>query len=478
MKSFFLTINGLQMRRYDVTATYNVIPGHIPTFSTAGLLWTTQLTPPTYDLLIERLRAYLAIDSEEPAKSAIQRFRNHTSTLHAYLAFTGKTTASRVGAELGALFDDTVRDYLATSAVSSRSKRDRRAHLALFKKLNNADAPQVTQQKQTPLAQELRTAVSRAGIAPKTLAKEAGISPSAIQRWLKGAMPNRRGLAPLRRLESRLGLPREQLTKLVTDPIETPSIAPRPIRHREMLLTRKSASLMLAESRLGPEFLQEWQALFAYKTRALTALNRHPKGVWRLIPRHVSNRVSRLAMHGDSACPTADFTLGQIRVFFGAIAANAAALGISDVVSTKWQTLAWLAHREALAVVLNYLTDHAGGLKHNAQKTFCAMASALVRPVTGYLWQQPQFGKFLPESERPENEAQWRTMCEGCHTLLRDFKSTAKDLSRNPQEPIEDLLALNDPNRFWMQSRGLMPKPPKRLRAVSVKRGTTETLYC
>jgi hypothetical protein len=99
-------------------------------------------------------------------------YRNHLSTLNSFLASVGKTLTSRVGVELGSAFDQNLKNYLDIIEVAPRTKRDRRNHLRLIRRLHEDSAANTRNghaQAATSLSIELRTAIARTGLAPKTL---------------------------------------------------------------------------------------------------------------------------------------------------------------------------------------------------------------------------------------------------------------------------------------------------------------------
>lgn len=443
--------NGLPTRRYQITATYNVVPQDTKynfITCTASSTWELSMTI-TYAQLCIELKKHFGIEEGSDSKgSSLQSYRNHLSTLNSFLASVGKTLESRVGVELGSAFDASLRQYLEIIQVAKRTKRDRRNHLRLVRRLHSrlSKGNQKSEKPATSLSMELRAAVARFGMPPKTFAREISVSPSAVQRWLSGAMPNKRGIPTLRRLEAALGLPRDHLVNLIENDVTADEVEPAAIEFRERLKELTKDRYLLPESELPPEFIAEWRELFEYKTAPVTMLKRFPRGIWRCIPADTADRMSPLVHSGDTVCPSANIAIYRIRAFLGAM----------KVMSKRGQlfhgatepiplTIAWLVYPQALQAFLTWQTFRSGGVLHNGQKVFCRLVKSLVRPANGYLWQSPQLASRLPESCRPATPEAWRRLCEDSHELAHGWLIKANGLSRDPALPIAGLLELEQP---------------------------------
>jgi len=71
------------------------------------------------------------------SKSRRQNFRNHVGTLVSYLSFTGKTSESKVGAEMLSAFNECTRSYIKQLQLAPRAVADRRSHLRVWHELAN-----------------------------------------------------------------------------------------------------------------------------------------------------------------------------------------------------------------------------------------------------------------------------------------------------------------------------------------------------
>lgn len=452
MKKNNSSFSDLKKRSYVLTTSYNVTQKdiYVDQNVVAGSTWESILII-TYQQLLADIAASFSntrdLEGEATSSSLPQQVRNIASTLHSFLAYHGKTVDSRVGLELTTNFDTSAADYLNALEVATSTKRDRRYHLKVirghFEKLKAASLGRAP--KESTLSQELRRAVAGSGLAPKTLAKAAGISPSAIQRWLAGATPNARGLAPLRRLELKLGLERDSLTRLIKD--EDPRVDnsnARSIDFRQDLGLLIEDRYALPEADFNPTLTREWKALFDYKTSIAPQFERSSKGVWRLIPKKDSASRSALVCRGAQVCPSADVFLMKIRLFLGFLIRPVAAGGWG-LTSDQAQTLAWLAHPEAINAFLEFITERSKGVKHAGQAVFCQHVASLLREGTGYLRQRSELRQNLPEDFRPLDDTAWKRMCEQTHKILKAWQKCSTGIRRAPQDPIAFLLDHDEP---------------------------------
>ena len=452
--------NELALRRYDITSRHNDgTQVNIPSYFSIGAASSTWelVMNTTYENLCTALQDHFPIaEGTGDQGSQSQSYRNHLSTLNSFLASVGKTLTSRVGVELGSAFDQSLKNYLDIIEVAPRTKRDRRNHLRLIRRLHEdwaANTRNEHSQAATSLSIELRTAIARTGLAPKTLAKQVHVSTSAMARWLKGAMPNKRGMPTLRRLETALDLPRDHLTRLVSNAAPATETATVVIPFRERLRELTRDQYVLPESELTPEFKTEWRMLFSFKTTPYTHLERAPRGNWRCIPIDTAPRMSPLVQAGSTVSPSAAIALGKLRSFIGALhAMTKVGSLLLDPEGLPQQTLAWLANPQALDAYLNWITARSGGVLHNGQKVFCRMVAGLVRPGTGYLWQSPVLAQRLPVSCRPATPEAWQQMCETSLKLVNTWRTQSNGVSRDPVQPIAALLALESPYQPILQA--------------------------
>jgi integrase len=445
--------NRLEISRYQVTYYHN--EDEQP--SRPGM---SILDPPmtiTYNELVSRQQQLHSPDGRPtaPASGTSQVMRNLMSSLHSFLAFNGKTLDSVVGKEMLADFDKKLKSYSDAISVSDHTKADRRSHLRTWRSAaevllaakrraaNRTDDENV----ESEFHVTLRHAIAAAGENPMDIARRAGASEQAVQRWLKGAIPNGRAMPSLRRLELALGLEADSLRQLVPRQREpkcfpTQRASKTEIPYRVSLKERTADAYCLKAEDFLPGLSAEWRAFLEYKTSKLPKLNRSSIGKWRLLPKHkVAGNFSEHARKGNFFCPTAQFNLRQLRALVGYLARPIAAGGFG-ISMGEAQTMAWFAVPQAVNGFLEFLTERSGGVEHGGHVIFASLASSLTHPVTGYLTQQPAFAKGLPNAFAP---AEWTTMCKETYALCAGWKRDARNLSRDPTAPIHRLLDLAEP---------------------------------
>lgn len=448
MKGKYNVFNNMEISRYFVVTPNNVIDVTQYSSVFASSNPTELIMSFPYSDLVTQLKQQFSI-SDNPPSSALQQYRNHLSALNGYLLFCGKSIESNVGTELGGHFDSKLKAYLKSIDLAPRTIRDRAVQLKAIQKLYQAELNSRSSNsplKPGNLSENLRLLINETGVAPKTLAKQAGVDPTTLWRWLRGAKPREDTLPALRRLEARLGLTRDLLVNLIDKRSDDETQRANLPSHRLKMSMRRPHNLTIPESSLQDTFLLELNALFDYKISSFPALERTSRGHWRLIPKSMSVAVSNLAQRGTMACPSADMFIERIRMFLGVLSNLPPENGGIVWDEAPPQTLAWCAHPQALDCYLQWMTNNSNGIRHRGQKVFAGFVASLLRPQTGFLWQQAaQYRKRLPHPFQPSDDDAWRAMCKKSHRFLRDYIRSATGVSRNPEEPIADLLALPNP---------------------------------
>jgi len=473
MKENSHLFSSLQNQRYTVTAVCNVSPQvSIYGFGSTSSTWELTMNI-TYQELVKKLKTHFGVEAEGAPAATPQSYRNHLSTLHSFLSFQGKTLESRVGLELGSAYEDRLGSYLSSIVVADRTRRDRRLHLNLVRRLfEETKSGSGVAEKTTALSTTLRHALATEGIAPKTLAKQIAISPSTLRQWLRGSIPNQRGIASLRRLEVALKLQRNALVNLMpkinTEAHQTPS----EISYRTQLRARVVDAYALPEREMSEELKNEWRAWFDSKTSRISSERVKGERRWRLIPQEKTLRCSSLAMSGDHSCPTADWALDRLRQCLGWMMRPQGNYGggyLPEVV----QTLAWFACPGVIEGFLQFLTRRSLGVKHGGQAGFARFVNLLTRPNRGYLWRHPEIRYRLPKDIQPDSEEGWRMLCSEATAIADAWIRESSDRNRRPAEPIGALLESGQPLTPLLE----VVEECERLAAAAFPGGVTEARH-
>jgi len=458
-----LNFNSLGNVRYDITYLHNAPP---PTQWGLTAVAQSEMNL-TYAQLIERHRARI---DKRPSLCGIppgetQVVRNQRSTLNGFLVFLGKSESNRVGVELLDQFDARSSEYLSQWANNPKGRSDRQSHLRAWHQTALEAHNEQSPTNNRPFHAELRRCLAQQERAPKTVARESGISTSAMQRWVAGAFPNTSGLPSLRRLERALGLERGHLESLLPRASRDENIAPPPAISFRERVQRQTYGFPL--SSLSPEWVAEWAAFVEYKTCISPVLKRY--AAWRLLPhKDLISAPNPLCMVDGLGCETANFTLKRLRYYMGFLYLPKTAppgwseqmrekqikAGIMSPKELVWrtgfglapeqvQTLAMLAVPSYIDAYLRFMKAGSGGLIHGGHRAFAALVSELTRSETGYLWQQAHFAARIPTEILGGRD--WHTLCAAAHKMANEWKKVAKNVSRDPDEPLRPLLDLKEP---------------------------------
>ncbi|QIE22855.1 site-specific integrase [Caballeronia sp. SBC2] len=457
MKTSF-SFNTLENVRYHVTYHRNEDAQSLG--SGVGILDAPLMTI-TYKELIAHQKQLHSPD----ASGTSQVMRNLMSSLHSYLAFSGKSVDAIVGRELLGDFDAKLRAYSEALSVSEHTKADRRSHLRAWRAI--AEALLADQRRSaasdggrrsaasdgerraadSDFHERLRLALASFGESPMEIARRAGASEQAVGRWLKGAIPNARAMPSLRRLELELGLEPDTLRSLLPKQ-RKPRCLPMQkefqvdIPYRARLKERSADTYRLKLKDIKPALAAEWRALLDYKTTKRPDVKRSERGKWRLLPRQkVARCLSIYAQKGNLLCETAQLNLDHFCSFAGYLARPRMAGGFG-LAPDEAQTLAWLAVPEAVNGYLEFLTERSNGLEHAGHRILTNLAGSLTHSVTGFLTQKPAFADGLPDTYA---SIAWAGMCEETHALCAAWKQDARSISRDPSVPIQKLLDLAEP---------------------------------
>jgi len=445
-------INELGNFRYSITGLHNV--SFSPPHPTAAASPNATMSITYAQLEASHSERVLR---ESKSANARQILRNHFTVIRSFLRCLGKSNTSPVGEELSSDFPDSVRRYLESLEVSTRSKSDRRSILnALRATFDGLDASPATVAKGrertastfvpaeiTPFERGLRDALRHSGLTPKGAARAAGVSPSALRRWVRGALPNVRSEITLSRLDVTLGLPAGHLASLLKATVERQSPTTKNA-FRECLAVRLADSYRLKSQNLGTRLRAQWELLLKHKTDVLQgAKARGNKGRWN----KSGSDTAPQAIQGVTALNGAYYASAgvlwtHVSSYLGFLSWPSEKGGLS-MDATNAQSLAWVAVPEVLEKYLTFQEARAQGLRHTGQEVFCATLMSLLHEGHGYITQTPELIDDLPTAIVLGRD--WATLCAQARRFLASWKSTCTDLSRDPSEPIQSLLDKTTP---------------------------------
>ncbi|GAB3647832.1 hypothetical protein GCM10028813_11250 [Ramlibacter alkalitolerans] len=404
----------------------------------------------TYVLLIERHTARLRETSTSTSKEQI--VRNHLTALRAFLRSHNLSETAPVGTEMTTDFADAVERHVAASGLGGRSRSDRfgllRAWKTTFEYMQKGpESKSIGRQRRsaeaavadmTPFERGLRAALKSQGLCPKRAAHLAGISPSALGRWTRGALPNQRSTQNLPRLENVLKLEPGTLSTLLHESLtEDGPTHVSAYRQRQSAAPKISYSLKREE--VSQDLLNEWRSLLAYKTDVVPSgeLKRRAGAEWTLVEADQAARAPTEFNSLDGlVADTADGDWKRVARFLGFLRLEqhgGYGRPVDDV-----QTLAWLAVPEAVTAFLNFMTKRSCGLKHMGHAVFCSLVASLTSAEYGYLAQSQELLAKLPADIVKGRS--WSTLCLKAYAIARTWKSKSKDVSRSPADALQFFL--------------------------------------
>jgi integrase len=186
--------------------------------------------------------------------------------------------------------------------------------------------------------------------------------------------------------------------------------------------------------------MDEWNNYFNYKTKTRPAnLRRHKNGRWSLShPGKTSVISNAVNTKNGMVCATAQICWGQFSSFFGFLTLSESLGGYGLPTDTQI-SMAWLAVPEAIDAYLEFCTRRSMNIKHGGQKKFGSEISKLTNPITGYLYQQPEFEMKLPDSAKVSRG--WQEMCTEAHEIAKEWISDSKGKSRDPKSDLSYFLS-------------------------------------
>lgn len=445
-----MKINDLQNFRYSITDLRNEGKSSSSWCSNGVGLVRIQM-PFSYQFLVAS-----HIDQLRQQGASEQVIRNHRTALNGWLDTQHKLESSFVGDELREeQFASELQRHLDNSGLGTRSLSDRRSLLRswqnTFLSLDQA-TPSIGRQRLrgepvpevlNPFERVLREALARKKILPKRAALLCEISPSALSRWTRGALPNARSTVSLSKLDDLLELEPGTLERALSESQqrEQPVHA---IPFRDRLRSAKETRVGLKYKDISAHLLSEWKDFVHYKTCMRPAnLIRRPSAKWSLTdPLDSLLKANKITQVGTQVCQSAEIAWNHISGFLGYL--SLPSLSGSVVKEGDFsETLAWLVVPEAQEAFMAFKTSRSGGLTHRGHKGLAGLIAALTHEKHGYLRQQPTLLELLPDAATRGRT--WEELCTKSHELAKLYHSSAQDKSRNPADAVQFFLEQSNP---------------------------------
>ena len=405
---------------------------------------------PTYVRLFDAMKSELI--TQNPT-GPIQTYANLKSALIQFIGGLGISELDVVGTELGNSYYKLEARHLAAMRVDGRNEqaiRDRKSRLkkwhALSLKLQRELAAETG--APSPFQKALLQALPR-GITVRSVADQAGISSSAIKRWKSGVLPSHRSIVSVRRLETFLALQPGCLVDLIHSNNNE-------LAHQPPQLEKLAYRVRLARQAANPYRLQvipqdlrsQWLQFVAYKTAPISLkFQRSTKGRWKVsrMQTHSNKTILKRWYAHTSSChyvPTANVAWVHVAGYLGWLKNVAQSTGVPD---EKLENLVWLTDIDLVGRYIEWRIERSGGKINGGISSLISFILTLIHPVTGYLTQLVETGFSLPT---PLNLKDWQSRCQLAFETFKKLKRSlqaVENMSRNPFDPIRDVISLVDP---------------------------------
>lgn len=380
-----------------------------------------------------------------------QTAANRATALRLYLKENHLLPEDVVGNEMRAAYtlgEARFADALRKEGRSSRSISNLRAALKPWRTAVATDDKHRAQSvdSMTPFQ---RMVTELVGIRPvRALARQAAIPASMLRGWIKGKQPRASNVQNIRRLEAFFGMERDSLAVLggIQDGQNlresVGQAAPNP--YRDLLAENRKLHYVLrvpAESLLR----NEWSELIRYKTDAVPRLKRLTRGIWTFSPhKGVARAKEWFSFSEDRQVPSANKCWNNVASYYGWMTLDKS-LGGLGLPFDSLQTLAWLAVPDHVEAYLRWRMKRCNGKMTVGTLELLAVMTWMVRAGDGYLYQQAQFQKSLPEKYQGED---WHSFCtthyEYCQKLLSFWKGKTQ-VSRNSFDTVRTVIDSPEP---------------------------------
>lgn len=415
--------------------------------------------------------------------------RNRLSALNAWMRFLSARDNDIVGTEFDVNFAQTLERFqshmLDVQLLKARTVEDRLLilrswHAVVIELAANTELPD-------DFREALHEAMLRRQVSLKELAIRTGISTVALRYWVAGERrPTRDAENNLKKVERALRLPEETLTKRLGFVIKRHQVT-RSAKEQSRNLSgyRQRVSLQHAKAtrlnylREVPDSMKdEWRQLVAHKI-SMARGHSSKNDVWRVKPpSSVSNKPDWTCLLPDgSVVPTAGATWNFIGRFFSWLALDRQSGG-AGYDSAHINTLAWLLDQDSMQAYLRWQQQRSGNVLHSGIPAVLFLSAMLLRPATGWMWLNDSLAFALDKEARqiclgfePEGlspfalKTAWRERCEvvwAAYEKHAKFLKTHKSLrhSRDPKEPISDILGQQRPLAVLMDMLAVLKKNP------------------
>lgn len=396
--------------------------------------------------------------------------RNRVSALNQFQHFCRHKDEGKIGSELDIGFDSTIfawQEQMTLQGLAQRTIQDRLEYLLQWREL----VVELASQSELPgdFRGALNEAIERRGVTNLYLSKETGIATMTLKFWREGThQPTRNTEQNIKKLEAALRLPPSTLAQRLGYTITRYSVtrAAKEKRNQSTAYGERLRRQRKPEYRLNylsapPESIRaEWQLLLVHKTNPFRE-RASPREIWRCKPVElVGHKPCWSELYAGQLVPAAQAAWTYISRYLSWLALETKHGG-RGMPAERVGTLGWLLNDAAMLQFMAWMQRRSDNKIHKGIAQVLNCAASLLRPGTGWLWLNPQLAHAFEEQDRPfgfnpkalSDEALQAAWQDRCKTVWQHYEKQAKTIttskacvkSRDPKEPIADILALPQP---------------------------------
>lgn len=382
------------------------------------------------------------------AQKSDQEFRNHSSALNLFCGVAGKTIASGCGNDFSDRFESILSrmvELLVARGLATASIANKVSYIRAIRETYRVMLYNVIL---TGNFREVLAGLCEANnITPVMLAKAIGAPKGSVHSWIsRGSIPKATSRENIHKIERFFNLSAGSLVSKIYayctshEPREekTPRLESRVKRYNlsKDHYIYKEPNLVVRK---------EWLELLNFYTAPYLLNGLERNTIWRVKDaENVTTYCGWEAQTSNGVCVTAHIRWMAVASFLGFLIRDKEHGGKG--MDENNLSLALLTDARLLIDYIEFKRERSGRYTGEIERIL-AFWSSLLREHTGFLWQHAQYGKRLPAQVKEED---WQNWCNennnSIHAMMKGFRKGGHiQKGRNPQEPIEDILAENNP---------------------------------
>jgi integrase len=424
------------------------IPARTPGQQTPSL---THLIPVTVneDFTYEKLKVF-HLERKKLNKEGLPRSEQVTSNdltaISQWCKQIGLDASCSVGSEFGADFEKRLDEHLAwlrTEGKSEKTIADRKSKLNGWRSswLILVERKGFPNKYNDGLPDEFHAAIKfllkRAGLGVHRAAVRIGLTNNRFASWAsRGYYPRVEHLDDVYKVEAYFSLPKNTLVKRLPKRLfgagGANGIKRGTTKHRRQHIINQKDVYRV--NKFHPKLQGDWDRLISFFREDSSFCTR--EGL---------KRNSTWRVNDEGECPTAGAKDALVKSFFGYLCLPKRSrnkLLRGKGFSRDQLTLAQLSDYDLIDDYVRFRKLRSG-CNTSEIKVFLIFCRTLLRAETGFLRQQPKFGRQLA----PKLSArEWDEWCESNREKMKELMKSTKFIpSRDSFEPIEDLIELQHP---------------------------------